>query len=108
MSGAQLIEIEININDDRVLKVHTVHEFDEALRLAENKLVVVEYAASHNYYNKRIYLFMADLSRIFPEVRFILVIGDESEQTNKLCARNKKEKKNNITYVPLLAFTRTW
>ena len=93
MSSAQLIEIEININDDRVLKFHTIYEFDEALRLAENKLVLVEYAASHNYCNKRICLLMADLSRIFPEVRFILVIGDESEQTNELCARNKKEKK---------------
>ena len=108
MSSAQLIEIEININNDRVLKVHTVHEFDEALRLAENKLVVLEYATSHNYYNKRIYLFMADLSRIFLEVRFILVTGDESMKTNKLRARNKKERKNNITYVPLLSFIRKW
>lgn len=98
LSGAQLTGNEINKRDEKVLKVHTVHEFDEALRLAENKLVVVEYAASHSDHSKRIYPFMAELSRTCPEVRFILVIGDESEQTKELCARE------NITSVPHFSF----
>ena len=98
LNSAQLTRNEIKIEDERVQKVHTVHEFDEALRLAENKLVVVEYAASHSYHNKRIYPFMVDLSRTCPVVRFILVIGDESEQMKELCARE------NITSVPHFSF----
>ena len=66
--------------------------------LTKNKLVVVEYEASHNYHSKRIYPFMVDLSRTFPDVRFILVIGDESKQMKELCARE------NITSVPHFSF----
>lgn len=98
LSDAQLTGNQINIKDERVQKVHTIHEFDDALRLAENKLVVVEYAASHSYHSKKIYPFMADLSRTCRDVRFILVIGDESEQTKELCARE------NITAVPHFSF----
>lgn len=98
LNSAQLTGNEIKIQDERVQKVHTVHEFDEALRLAENKLVVVEYAASHSYHSKKIYPFMVDLSRTCRDVRFILVIGDESEQMKELCARE------NITSVPHFSF----
>ncbi|WOK93199.1 thioredoxin-like protein CDSP32, chloroplastic [Canna indica] len=41
--------------DERVKQVHTIDEFDAALRSAENKLVVVEYAASHSPNSRRIY-----------------------------------------------------
>ena len=98
LNSAQLTANEIKLEDERVQKVHTVHEFDEALRLAENKLVVLEYVASHSYHSKRIYPFMVDLSRTFPDVRFILVIGDESEQMKELCARE------NITSIPHFSF----
>lgn len=91
-------EKEKGLKDERVQQVHTIAEFDEALRLAEDKLVVVEYAASHSYHSKRIYPFMVDLSRTCPDVRFILVMGDESEQSKELCIRE------NITSVPHFGF----
>ena len=59
---------------------------------------MVEYAASHSYHNKIIYPFMVDFSRTFPNVRFILVIGDEYEQMKELCARE------NITSIPHFRF----
>ncbi|XWS20902.1 hypothetical protein CRYUN_Cryun30bG0009300 [Craigia yunnanensis] len=79
-------------SDERVQKVHSIEEFDEALRMAKNKLVVVEYAASHSYHSSKIYPFMVDLSRSCNDVEFILVMGDESEKTRELCKREKIEK----------------
>ena len=79
-------------SDDRVQQVHSIEEFDEALRMAKNKLVVVEYAASHSYHSSKIYPFMVDLSRSCNDVEFILVMGDESEKTRELCKREKIEK----------------
>ncbi|CAK9158388.1 unnamed protein product [Ilex paraguariensis] len=78
--------------DERVQKVHSIDEFDEALRVAKNKLVVVEYAASHSYHSRKIYPFMVDLSRTCNDVNFLLVMGDESEKTKELCRREKIEK----------------
>ena len=98
LNSAQFVGNEIKIEDERVQKVHIVHEFDEALSLVERNLVVVEYAASHSYHNKRIYPFMVDLNRTCPNVRFILVIGDESKQMKELCARE------NITSIPHFRF----
>ncbi|KAL3593027.1 hypothetical protein D5086_011667 [Populus alba] len=46
------------VNDEKVQKIHSVEEFDEALKTAKNKLVVVEYAASHSYHSSQIYPFM--------------------------------------------------
>ncbi|KAG6648375.1 hypothetical protein I3843_07G141800 [Carya illinoinensis] len=78
--------------DDRVQKVHSVQEFDEALRMAKNKLVVVEFAASHSFHSSKIYPFMVDLSRTCSDVEFLLVMGDESDKTKELCKREKIEK----------------
>ncbi|XP_021902793.1 thioredoxin-like protein CDSP32, chloroplastic [Carica papaya] len=79
-------------SDERVQKVHSIEEFDEALRMAKNKLVVVEYAASHSYHSSQIYPFMVELSRTCSDVEFLLVMGDESEKTRELCAREKIEQ----------------
>lgn len=79
-------------SDERVKKVHSIEEFDEALRLAKNKLVVVEFAASHSLNSSKIYPFMVDLSRQCNDVEFILVMGDESEKTKELCEREKIDK----------------
>ncbi|KAK9216904.1 hypothetical protein WN944_008916 [Citrus x changshan-huyou] len=78
--------------DERVKKVHSIEEFDEALRLAKNKLVVVEFAASRSLDSSKIYPFMVDLSRQCNDVEFILVMGDESEKTKELCEREKIKK----------------
>jgi thiol-disulfide isomerase/thioredoxin len=75
-----------------VQQVHSIEEFDEALRTAKSKLVVVEYAASHSYHSSKIYPFMVDLSRTCSDVEFILVMGDESEKTRELCKREKIDK----------------
>ncbi|KAK9109348.1 hypothetical protein Sjap_017408 [Stephania japonica] len=79
-------------SDERVRQVHSVEEFDEALRQAKNKLVVVEYAASHSYHSKQIYPFMVDLSRTCNDVEFLLVMGDESEAMKALCTREGVEQ----------------
>ncbi|KAL8059305.1 hypothetical protein ABFX02_03G077300 [Erythranthe guttata] len=78
--------------DERVKQVHTADEFDEALRAAKNRLVVVEFAASHSAKSSKIYPFMVDLSRNCSDVDFLLVMGDESDETRRLCAREKVEQ----------------
>ncbi|XP_042507468.1 thioredoxin-like protein CDSP32, chloroplastic [Macadamia integrifolia] len=79
-------------SDERVQKVHSIEEFDEALKMAKNKLVVVEYAASHSHKSSKIYPFMVDLSRTCNDVEFLLVMGDESEKTIELCKREKIDR----------------
>ncbi|KAL2512813.1 Thioredoxin-like protein CDSP32 [Abeliophyllum distichum] len=79
-------------SDERVQQVHSIEEFDEALRSAKNRLVVVEYAASHSFQSSKIYPFMVDLSRTCNDVDFLLVMGDEDEKTRELCKREKIEK----------------
>ncbi|KAF5205862.1 thioredoxin-like protein CDSP32 protein [Thalictrum thalictroides] len=86
-SGAQKVK-----SDERVVQVHSIEEFDDALKMAKNKLVVVEYAGSRSSHSKRIYPFMVDLSRTCNDVEFILVMGDESDKTKALCEREKIEK----------------
>jgi len=78
--------------DERVQKVHSIEEFDEALRTAKNKLVVVEYAASDSSESSQIYPFMVELSRTCNDVEFLLVMKDESEKTRELCRREKIEQ----------------
>ncbi|MQI32300.1 hypothetical protein EI016_24285, partial [Escherichia coli] len=78
--------------DERVQKVRSIEEFDEALRTAKDKLVVVEYAARNSFESSNIYPFMVNLSRTCSDVEFLLVMGDESEQTRELCKREKVEK----------------
>ncbi|KAE9617265.1 hypothetical protein Lal_00034788 [Lupinus albus] len=80
------------LSDERVQKVHSIEEFDEALRAAKNKLVVVEYASRNSEESSNIYPFMVNLSRSCNDVEFILVMGDESEKTKKLCEREKIDK----------------
>ncbi|XP_027330045.1 thioredoxin-like protein CDSP32, chloroplastic [Abrus precatorius] len=86
-SGAKKTE-----KEERVQRVHSIEEFDEALQMAKNKLVVVEYAASDSLESSQIYPFMVELSRSCSDVEFILVMGDESEKTKELCKREKVEK----------------
>lgn len=78
-------------SNERVQKVHSIEEFDMALRLAKDKLVVVEYAASTSSQSRKIYPFMVNLSRTCNDVNFLLVMGDESEKTRELCKREKIE-----------------
>lgn len=73
-------------------KVHTIEEFNDALRSAKNRLVVVEYAASHSPDSQRIYPFLVELSRTCGDVDFLLVMGDESEDMKELCRREGIEK----------------
>ncbi|PIA56731.1 hypothetical protein AQUCO_00700823v1 [Aquilegia coerulea] len=86
-SGAQKVK-----SDERVVQVHSIEEFDDALKMAKNKLVVVEYAGSRSYHSKKIYPFMVDLSKTCNDVEFLLVMGDESDKTKALCEREKIEK----------------
>ncbi|XP_072960168.1 thioredoxin-like protein CDSP32, chloroplastic [Typha angustifolia] len=74
-------------SDERVQQVHTIAEFEDALRAAKNRLVVVEYAASNSPNSRKIYPFMVELSRTCSDVDFLLVMGDESEHTRELCRR---------------------
>nr|CAD1818771.1 unnamed protein product [Ananas comosus var. bracteatus] len=84
--------------DERLRQVHSIAEFEEALRSAKNRLVVVEYAASHSANSQRMYPFVVELSRACGDVDFLLVMGDESEQTRALCRRE------GIDRVPHFAF----
>ncbi|KAF0909242.1 hypothetical protein E2562_032954 [Oryza meyeriana var. granulata] len=84
--------------DERVVQVHSAEEFDAALRTAKNRLVVVEFAASHSVNSSRIYPCMVELSRTCGDVDFLLVMGDESEATRELCRRE------GITAVPHFSF----
>lgn len=74
-------------DEDRLHKVHTIDEFNAALKSAKNRLVVVEFATSQNDQSRKFYPFMVQLSRTCGDVEFLLVMGDESEQTRELCRR---------------------
>ncbi|XP_062187325.1 thioredoxin-like protein CDSP32, chloroplastic [Phragmites australis] len=84
--------------DERVVQVHSIEEFDGALKAAKNRLVVVEFAASHSESSSQIYPTMVQLSRTCGDVDFLLVMGDESEATKELCRRE------GITQVPHFSF----
>ncbi|KAH7282846.1 hypothetical protein KP509_35G049800 [Ceratopteris richardii] len=73
--------------DAKVIQVHTIKEFDDALEAAKSKLVVVEYAASHSPNSRKIYPAMVELSLACQDAVFILVMGDESTEMKELCAR---------------------
>ncbi|KAH9693555.1 Thioredoxin-like protein CDSP32 [Citrus sinensis] len=91
--------------DERVKKVHSIEEFDEALRLAKNKLVVVEFAASRSLDSSKIYPFMVDLSRQCNDVEFILVMGDEMNgDENDSCMQFLRDM--NVVEVPTFLFIR--
>ncbi|KAL2634040.1 hypothetical protein R1flu_005519 [Riccia fluitans] len=72
---------------DRVQHIHTVEEYDAALKAAKSRLVVVEFAASYSANSHRIYPAMVELSKTCQDVVFLLVVGDETEATKALCAR---------------------
>lgn len=78
--------------DDRVVEIHSIEEFDNAIKEAKRKLVVVEFAASHSRNSKKIYPAMVELSRTSQNAVFLLVMGDESEQTKEICVRAGIEK----------------
>jgi hypothetical protein len=91
--------------DTLVQQIHTVEEFDAAMRAAGSKLVVVEYAASHSEKSKKIYPAMVDLSIACQDVVFLLILGDETDDTKELCARAGIEKvgnaENSLLFSPL-------
>lgn len=89
-SGTQKPESKPDV--ERVQKIHTIEEFNNALVAAKNKLVVVEFATSRNDHCRKIYPTMVQLSRTCGDVEFILVMGDESEETRELCRRENVEK----------------
>ncbi|KAK9075068.1 hypothetical protein SSX86_003387 [Deinandra increscens subsp. villosa] len=78
--------------DDKVQHIHTVAEFDAALRDAKQKLVVVEFAARNSKQSSEIYPFMVNLSRTCNDVVFLLVLGDESDEMTEFFKREKIEK----------------
>ncbi|XP_009770078.1 thioredoxin-like protein CDSP32, chloroplastic [Nicotiana tabacum] len=78
--------------DERVVKVNSKEELDEALSKAKNRLVVVEFAGKDSERSKNIYPFMVNLSKTCNDVDFLLVIGDETEKTKELCRREKIDK----------------
>ncbi|XP_021756556.1 thioredoxin-like protein CDSP32, chloroplastic [Chenopodium quinoa] len=84
--------------DQRVQRVHSIDEFDNALKAAQNKLVVVEFAMSDSDQSSQIYPFMVELSRTCNDVEFILVMGDESEATKALCKRENIEEVPHFTF----------
>jgi ribosome-binding factor A len=84
--------------DERIQRVHSIEEFDEALQSAKDKLVVVEYATSEDTESIEIYPFLVDLSRTCNDVKFLLVMGDESEKTKELCKREKVDKVPHFTF----------
>eukprot|EP00897_Mesotaenium_endlicherianum_P000676 jgi/Mesen1/10609/ME000086S10140 len=84
--------------DDRVVQVKNKEEFEKALKDAKNKLVVVEYAASHSANSAKIYPAMVEISRSAKEVVCLLVMGDESDESAELCTMAGVEK------VPHFAF----
>lgn len=79
-------------DEDRVVEIHTKVDFDAALRDAKNKLVVVEYAASHSRNSARMYPSMVELSKQTEQVVCLLVMGDESPETEALCRAASIEK----------------
>ncbi|GKD08692.1 thioredoxin-like protein CDSP32, chloroplastic [Tanacetum coccineum] len=81
-----------NTEQDKVLRVHSVVEFETALREAKQKLVVVEFAASNSKQSSEMYPFMVNLSKTCNDVVFLLVMGDESDEMRELCIREKIEK----------------
>ncbi|GAB4832971.1 Thioredoxin-like protein cdsp32, chloroplastic [Ancistrocladus abbreviatus] len=85
-------------SDERVKKINNLQEFDEALNLAKNRLVVVEYASSESYESNKIYPFMVELSKSCNDVIFLLVIGDETEETRAICRREKVENAPHFTF----------
>lgn len=78
--------------EDKVLHVHSVVEFETALREAKQKLVVVEFAASTSKQSSEMYPFMVNLSKTCNDVVFLLVLGDESDEMRELCIREKIDK----------------
>lgn len=65
---------------------------------AKNKLVVVEFATSRDDQSRNIYPTMVQLSRTCSDVEFVLVMGDESEETRELCRRE------NVVKIPHFSF----
>jgi hypothetical protein len=89
--------------DTLVQQIHTVEEFDAAMRAAGSKLVVVEYAASHSEKSKKIYPAMVDLSIACQDVVFLLILGDETDDTKELCDRAGIEKVGKAEFSPVLS-----
>ncbi|KAK1273981.1 hypothetical protein QJS04_geneDACA009678 [Acorus gramineus] len=97
-SGTQKASSAGGSPDERVRQVHTASEFDEALRAAKSRLVVVEFAASHSAQSRRIFPAMVQLSRTCGDVEFLFVIGDESDDMRELCRREGIQRVPHFTF----------
>lgn len=97
-TAAPDVEKKANKNNERVQKINSMEELDEALKKAKNRLVVVEYAGKDSERSKNIYPFMVNLSKTCNDVDFLLVIGDETEKTKELCRREKIDKVPHFTF----------
>lgn len=86
-TAAPNVEKKEKNKSERLQKVNSMEELDEALKKANNRLVVVEYAGKDSERSKNIYPFMVNLSKTCNDVDFLLVIGDETEKTKALCRR---------------------
>lgn len=85
-------------DEDRVVEIHNQADFDAALAEAKNKLVVVEYAASHSRHSAKMYPSMVELSKQTEQVVCLLVMGDESPETEALCRAAGVEKVPYFTF----------
>lgn len=96
-TAAPNVEKKVN-KSERVQKVNSMEELDEALKKSKDRLVVVEYAGKDSERSKNIYPFMVNLSKTCNDVDFLLVIGDETENTKALCRREKIDKVPHFTF----------
>eukprot|EP00245_Coleochaete_scutata_P001935 TRINITY_DN1242_c0_g1_i1.p1 TRINITY_DN1242_c0_g1~~TRINITY_DN1242_c0_g1_i1.p1 ORF type:complete len:562 (+),score=97.90 TRINITY_DN1242_c0_g1_i1:142-1827(+) len=69
----------------RIRKVHNQEQFDEALRLAGQSLVVVQFAGKSSKRCQALFPDVVEFSRKCTHIIFLLVVGDESEATRELC-----------------------
>lgn len=97
-TAAPNVEKKEKNKSERLQKVNSMEELDEALKKANNRLVVVEYAGKDSERSKNIYPFMVNLSKTCNDVDFLLVIGDETEKTKALCRRENIGKVPHFTF----------
>lgn len=71
--------------DHRVSDIHSRKEFEQALRDAGDNLLVVEYTKLSLPNTAQIYPALVEISRSTPQVSFLRVLGDQSDELKSLC-----------------------
>ncbi|KAI9095074.1 hypothetical protein K1719_026538 [Acacia pycnantha] len=82
-------------SNERVKEVHSIEEFDQALRLAKDRLVVVEFASRDSDESSKMYPFMVELSRSCSEMWTSFwkwATNQEKKKKRELGSREKMEK----------------